>query len=127
TADIDPGQPAGQIVNAATVSSPTADPTLSNNTGASPVEIVRDADVTLSKVAGSATVLAGTEVTWTFTVTNDGPSTATDVTVTDLLAPELTFVTINDPRCSESFGLLTCALGTLDPLDSISLVLTTKV
>src|SRR5690606_18284272 len=25
------------------------------------------------------------------------------------------------------FGLLTCALGTLDPLDSISLVLTTKV
>jgi uncharacterized repeat protein (TIGR01451 family) len=127
TADIDPAQAAGQIVNSATVASPTVDPTASNNTTSSAVDIVRDADLTITKLPGAGTAVAGTDVTWTITVTNDGPSAATNVVVTDLLPAELTFVSASDPRCSESSGLVTCTFGTLDPLDSIAVIVTTTV
>ena len=54
-----------------------------------------EADLSLSKVAPPGPVLAGNDLTYTITVTNNGPDDATSVTVTDNLPPELTFGSCN--------------------------------
>ena len=57
------------------------------------------ADLSSSKVATPDPVLAGTELTYTITVTNNGPDDAPSVTVADNLPAELTFVS-----CSATGG-----------------------
>ena len=55
--------------------------------------------------------MAGTNVVYTITVTNAGPSDATGVTLTDPTPPGLTFVS-NAGDCTTAFP---CNLGTLPP------------
>ncbi|MBC8354889.1 MAG: DUF11 domain-containing protein [Planctomycetes bacterium] len=50
------------------------------------------ADLSLTKTVSDATPNVGDNVTFTVTVTSAGPDTATNVVVTDLLPPDLTFV-----------------------------------
>ena len=57
------------------------------------------------------TAVAGTNVVYTITVTNAGPSDATGVTLTDPTPPGLTFVS-NTGDCTTAFP---CNLGTLPP------------
>ncbi len=70
------------------------------------------ADLVLEKQAYSAAVMANGLVTYTLTITNYGPATATDVKVLDALPTGLTLV-----RTTASQGLcesgITCFLGTL--------------
>ena len=54
-----------------------------------------EADLSLNKVAPPDPVLAGHDLTYTVTVTNNGPDDATSVTVTDNLPAELTFGSCN--------------------------------
>jgi uncharacterized repeat protein (TIGR01451 family) len=125
TADIDPSQAAGQVVNLAEASSPTPDPAPDNNAGAGPLEVVRDADLRVSKQGSAASADAGTPVTWTLTAENLGPSTATNTVVTDALPLGLTFVPAgSDPRCGAAGSLVTCDLATLAPgaVETITLV-----
>jgi uncharacterized repeat protein (TIGR01451 family) len=68
----------------ATISSPTTDPNLANNTSTSTATIVTSADLVLVKT-GPVTVTAGTTVTYTLTLTNNGPSEALTVNLTDTL------------------------------------------
>ena len=51
------------------------------------------ADLAITKTPSAPTVNAGAPLTWTLVVTNAGPSTATDATVTDTFAPAFTGVT----------------------------------
>ena len=82
----------GSLTNVAGVNSPTGDPNLTNNvtppvvTSVSPV-----ADLGLGKI-GPATVVYGSNFTYTIAVTNFGPSTATGILVTDSLPANVTFV-----------------------------------
>jgi len=78
-----PGTPAGDYANNASVTSTTADPTPGNNSDSVSVEVGTRADVRVEKTATPATVVPGTEVTWRIVVTNEGPSTARDVVVSD--------------------------------------------
>ena len=55
--------------------------------------------------------MAGTNIVYTITVTNAGPSDATGVTLTDPTPPGLTFVS-NAGDCTTAFP---CNLGTLPP------------
>jgi len=70
------------------------------------------ADLVLEKQAYSAAVMASGLVTYTLTITNNGPATATDVKVLDALPTGLTLV-----RTVASQGLcesgITCFLGTI--------------
>ena len=66
------------------------------------------ADLQITK-AGPANAVAGTNVVYTITVTNAGPSDAAGVTVTDPTPPGLTFVS-NTGACATVFP---CNLGTL--------------
>ena len=67
-------------------------------------------DVRLAKT-GPATVIAGQAIAYTITVTNDGPSDATGVSVADPTPAGLVFVS-NTGDCAAAFP---CALGTLVP------------
>ena len=81
-----------------------------NNTATSSVPLTPSADLQITK-AGPATAVAGTNVVYTITVTNAGPSDATGVTLADPTPPGLTFVS-NAGDCTTAFP---CALGTVPP------------
>src|SRR5207245_2562028 len=73
----------GAVTNAATVNAQQFDSNLANNTSATVTTTVRAvADLAITKT-GPAQVDAGTSFSYTLTVTNNGPSTATQIQVTD--------------------------------------------
>ena len=79
------------LSNAAGVTSAVVDPILTDNavTLSTPVQV--SSDVGLS-ITGPTTATAGTNVTWTLTAANAGPSTATGVVLTDTLPTGVSFV-----------------------------------
>jgi uncharacterized repeat protein (TIGR01451 family)/fimbrial isopeptide formation D2 family protein len=98
------------IVNTAVVATTTEDVDPTNNSSTASTPLVVSGDVRLSKT-GPATVIAGQTVTYTVTITNDGPSDATGVSVADPTPARLVFqATTGD--CTTAFP---CALGTLVP------------
>jgi len=83
------------------------------------------ADVSLIKTVDNPTPSIGTEVTWTVTVTNDGPAAATNVVVVDEL-PEGLVVTGTDASQGAVDGL-TWTVGDLAVGASATLDITTLV
>jgi len=82
----------GPLTNTASVSSPISDPNLPNNVTPPVITAVTPvADVGVSK-SGPAGIVFGTNFTYTISVTNFGPSTATALSVTDALPAGLQFV-----------------------------------
>ena len=67
-------------MNIATVSATTGDSNPANNTATATTSLVIDADVRVTK-SGPSTVVAGQTVSYTIIVTNDGPSSATGVSL----------------------------------------------
>jgi uncharacterized repeat protein (TIGR01451 family)/LPXTG-motif cell wall-anchored protein len=100
----------GRIDNTATVSSPTTDPNLANNTDTESTVFVGEADLAIVKShTGDAT--AGEQLVWTLQVTNNGPSdSAGPIVVTDSLPAGVSFVsaTGTDWVCTESGGDVAC-------------------
>ncbi|KNY06069.1 isopeptide-forming domain-containing fimbrial protein [Microbacterium sp. GCS4] len=81
-----------RLVNAADVSGPDdVDP--SNNHDEAVIDIVRLAEMSIVKDAAAGPWIAGTEVAYTLTIANDGPSVA-DAFVADVLPTGLTAVSI---------------------------------
>ena len=81
-----------------------------NNTATSSVPLAPSATLQITK-AGPVNAVAGTNIVYTITVTNAGPSDATGVTLADPTPPGLTFVS-NAGDCTTAFA---CNLGTLPP------------
>jgi uncharacterized repeat protein (TIGR01451 family) len=100
----------GPISNTATGSSTTADPTPANSSSTT-ATAVNGADVSIVKTVPGSTFLTGSNITYTLTVTNNGPAVADDVTVTDILPPGSTLVSAS-PSCTGT-TTLTCSVGTL--------------
>lgn len=106
-----------EVNDVATVTSPTPDPVGSNNQAQGTVVFTGSADLNLTK-DGPASVVAGTALTYTLTVRNDGPSTAAAVTLTDTLPAGVSFtsVTTTDGNCTYGQPTardLRCNLGSL--------------
>ena len=74
-----------------------------------------DADLTLTKEVSDASVEVGETVTFTLTVSNEGPATSTAVTLTDPLPAGLGFVSVASDSgvCGEASGVVTCNFGQL--------------
>jgi uncharacterized repeat protein (TIGR01451 family) len=83
----------GTLANTATVSSlASTDPNPANNSATDTDTLAGQADTSLNMTVDNATPTVGSNVTYTLTAANDGPSDAHSVTVTDLLPSGLTFV-----------------------------------
>ena len=119
TVHVDPAA-SGQIDNTASVSSSTADPNGGNNSSTVSAAIVTSADLAVVKT-GPAVATAGTSVTYTVIATNNGPSTASTVTLTDILPTgSTTFVSAaqnSGPtfNCTEAAGTITCTIAAFAP------------
>jgi uncharacterized repeat protein (TIGR01451 family) len=90
-----PGGNGGSRTNTANaVSSVTADPNMGNNTGSVTSTVDPRADVTISKTATPDPVSAGQNLTYVVTASNlaNGLSQAANVTITDTLPNDLTFI-----------------------------------
>jgi uncharacterized repeat protein (TIGR01451 family) len=74
------------------------------------------ADVALSSSDSSDPVVVNNSLTYTLTITNNGAQTATGVTLTDSLAPEVIFTSVasTEGSCAEEDGRVVCKLDTLN-------------
>jgi uncharacterized repeat protein (TIGR01451 family) len=81
------------VTNSATSTATTLDTNVANNTGIVTLTVVTPAmaDIAVSKT-GPATGVAGSNLTYAITVTNNGPLTATNVVVSDQLPGGFTFI-----------------------------------
>jgi len=75
----------GTFNNTAHVTTASTDDNAGNNTAAASVTVIPQANLGITKTADPSPVLAGGLLTYTVTSTNAGPSSATDVTVSDTL------------------------------------------
>src|SRR5258708_12636612 len=89
---ISPATPNSTVeTDTAIVSSTTTDSNAANNTATFNTTVSTSADLAITKT-GPATAFAGTNITYTLSVTNNGPSNALNVMVTDTLPAAQTFV-----------------------------------
>jgi len=100
------------INDVATVVSETPDPDTSNNQAQGSISVTAVADLSLTKSDSPDPVVAGKSLTYTLVVKNNGPSTATNVVVADVLPPEVAVISVNGS------GASSCNAGTPgDPSD----------
>src|SRR5262249_16019553 len=117
---VTPGTPQTLIITA-TVNSPTVgantasvshadqfDPNLANNSGTASV-VPREGELALAKTVSNARPNVGDTITFTVTLTNNGPNGATGVQVTDLLPGGLILVAANSSQ-----GTYTASTGLWD-------------
>lgn len=93
-----PPSATGTFVNDVAVAGTELETNTSNNTDSVNLNVSRVAGVTISKSDSPDPVVAGQNVTYTLTVRNDGPSTATNVVVSDPVPTGLTFVSANSTQ-----------------------------
>lgn len=109
TVSVDAGT-TGTITNSASVTSDTNDPNTGNNMASEDTTVIAEADLSITKTDSVDPVIAGTSLTYTITVNNAGPSTATNVVVTDNLPAGVTLVSTSG--CTEDpMGTPSCSLG----------------
>ncbi len=85
TFDVPADAATGQVTNTAIADSPTPDPDLPARTARATIDVIRNADITVTKTLLTAPVVAGQPVTYQLVVSNAGPSAAVDATITDAL------------------------------------------
>ncbi|MBX3253853.1 MAG: DUF11 domain-containing protein [Chitinophagaceae bacterium] len=83
----------GVYTNTASISGTLFDPVGGNNTASiTPVPVAASGDLQVTKTVDNNTAPAGTNVIFTITATNNGPSNAAGVTVADLLPSGYTYL-----------------------------------
>jgi len=113
--------PTGTITNTVTVAATEFDPQPANNTATVTTPVVPVANLSISKALSFPTAIAGTitpsaQLTYTILVTNNGPSPAANVVVTDVLPADLTFVSASGSgwTCGNSGQTVTCTVSSLN-------------
>ncbi|WP_281321893.1 gliding motility-associated C-terminal domain-containing protein [Flavobacterium aestivum] len=85
----------GSYTNSVSISGNELDPALPNNTSTVTPAPVFSSDLAVDKQVSNGSPVVGTNVTFTITATNNGPSDATGVKVTETLPTGYTFVSAN--------------------------------
>ena len=123
------------VNDTARVTSATPDPNPGNNTATGKVSFFANADLALTKTASLATVVAGTNLTYTLTVTNNGPADAANVVVADILPAQVQLLSAA-PSVGSCGGTtspgdpaqpVTCNFGTLANGTSANVVIAVRV
>jgi uncharacterized repeat protein (TIGR01451 family) len=115
----------GTITNVASVNSTTPDSDESNNKAENTTEVLPVCDLEITKLVNASSVDVTGLVEWTITVVNNGPCTARDVTVSDVLPDGLKLISANPSVGSYAYGIWT--IGDLTSSSSQTLVLITQV
>ncbi len=111
-----------QIADTVNITSGTSDPNLANNTATAftTVGLAGTADLALTYTASAPTVLAGSQVTLTASVTNQGPAAASGLTFTETSPANTTFASMATPAgwsCAKpaagTAGAITCTIVSL--------------
>lgn len=104
----------GNLANTVTVNR-SAGVSGSNTSATDNTTLTPIADLSIIKVDDIDPILICNRFNYTVTVTNNGPSCATNVVVTDTLQPEMTFLstTPGNPTCNTAGQIATCNLGTI--------------
>jgi uncharacterized repeat protein (TIGR01451 family) len=116
----------GTYVNTATASSSDNANTPEQSSASDSYTVSQRADLSLSKSASPSPVVPGTNETFELVVRNDGPSTATNVVVSDALPAALSFMSAS-AGCGEAAGTVTCTVGSLGPGESRTFEVTGRV
>lgn len=113
--------PPGTVLsNTATAASATPDPNPGNESATATTTVSDLANIAVTMTASSLTPAVGTNVTFTITVNNIGPSPATGVQINDLLPPGLTFVSANPSVGTYSSATGVWNIGPLLVTDSVA-------
>ncbi len=109
---------AGTLSQSATVTGDCADPNLTNNTSTATTQVVAAADLDVSLAASVHTAIFGDEFQYTASVTDLGPSAATNVTLTNTLPAGMSFVSAAAGTSGTPVydaGVLTLSMASLAP------------
>ena len=113
-----PPTASGTFSTTATITSATPDPDANDNSFDVDVLVQPSTDFTVTIAGSPDPVNAGNDLTWTVIVTNNGPSTASDASVSLPLPAPTTFVSLAPPAgwsCSTPVagtnGTITCSLS----------------
>jgi uncharacterized repeat protein (TIGR01451 family) len=103
---------AGNFTDGLHITATEPDLNSKNNSASTTITAVLPADLSVSGTASKTNAAIGDNVTFNITVTNHGPATATNITLTDSLSDGLpvTSLTISQGSCSSP---ITCSIGTL--------------
>ncbi|RFS18750.1 DUF11 domain-containing protein, partial [Chitinophaga silvatica] len=119
--------PTGNYNNTATITSPVKDTDPTDNTSTITTPVVRPiTDLSIVKTVDNNTTDAGTEVTFTLTATNNGPSTANGVVVNDLLPSGYSFGSAT-PAAAYNASNGKWTIGTMSSGDIQTLTITATV
>jgi uncharacterized repeat protein (TIGR01451 family) len=115
---VNAGTPSGtNITDTVTATAANIVPGITTNTASATVVVANanSADMAIVKTGSPNPVTEGTPLTYTLTVTDNGPASATNVTVTDTLPSVMTYLFSSSTQgsCSEAGGTVTCLLGTM--------------
>ncbi len=116
---VDSGTPSGtNISETDTATASNIVPGLTTNSATANVTVANanSADMAIVKTASPMpSVAEGDTLTYTLTITNNGPASATNVTVLDPLPSAVTYLssTTTAGTCSEANGTVSCLLGTM--------------
>jgi uncharacterized repeat protein (TIGR01451 family) len=108
------------ILNTASISSGTPDIHADNDAVTLTTAVSAVADLSLSLSASDDPAPLGETLSYLIDVDNLGPSMAVGVTLSDLLAGSVSFLSVSS-GCSESAGTVTCLLGDIPSGDSRSI------
>jgi uncharacterized repeat protein (TIGR01451 family) len=115
--------------NTATIGGSQLDPDTSNNLSTVTTNVNKAADLRVAKSVDQTSANVGDTLTWTLSVTNDGPSVASGVTLIDDLPAGTTLVSATIPAgtCSVTSTQVICPVGTLASGQTATATIKSKV
>lgn len=115
----------GLITNKVNITSDDPDPNAANNNATEQTLVETLADLSITKDDSPDPAEENGNLTYFLNVTNHGPTRATNVTVTDDLDANVTFVSATSEHgtCAHTTPTVTCELGTMEPGATVNVTL----
>ncbi len=118
------------VTQSVTTSTSSPETNTANNTASTNTAVIRRVDVAVTKVTNNPgpdnAFQQGETLIYTITVTNNGPSLATNVVLSDPLPSGFAFTSVvpGSPTCTQSSGTVTCTYASMNPGATNNIVVT---